>query len=338
MSEVSRIGLDTSKHVFEVHGVDAAERVVLQRRLTRSQVEKFFAGLPAAVIGIEACGAAHHWARLLGSLGHQVRLLPAQYVRPFVRRGKNDRADAEAICEAVGRPRMPVVPVKSVDQQAAGMLLTVRELLVKQRTMLINAIRGHVAEFGVIGARGTGRVAEVLARARDVLPELAMELVEVLAGQLGAVEARLQDVERKLLACHRSNELSLRLAGIPGVGPIGAMALALKVPDPKLFRSARHFAAWIGLTPKEHSTAGRQRLGRISRQGDETLRRLLVVGATAVVAQAGRGRGSPWLRDLLKRRPPKLAAVALANKTARIAWAMMVSGQAYRCASVAQAA
>jgi transposase len=337
MSEVIRIGLDPSKHVFQVHGVDASERVVLGRQLGRAQVEKFFAALPPALIGLEACGASHHWARVLTSLGHEVRLLPPQYVKPYVKRGKSDRADAAAICEALTRPSMASVPVKSADQQAAAMLLSARELLVKQRTMLINAIRGHAAEFGVVGAKGR-RVTEVLERVREVVPAEALVSFAVLAGQLEAAEGQLRVLERRLLALHRENEVSRRLAGIPGVGPIGAMTLVLKVADPRLFRSGRHFAAWIGLTPREHSTAGRQRLGRISRQGDETLRRLLVVGATAVVGAARRGRGSPWLRSLMARKPAKLAAVAQANKTARIAWAMMVSGAEYRRPAIAMAA
>jgi transposase len=330
MSDIIRIGLDTSKHVFQVHGVDAEERPVLLRRLGRGQVERFFAALAPTRVGLEASGAAHHWARVLGALGHEVRLLPPQYVKPYVKRGKNDGVDAEAICEAMSRPHMRFVPAKSEASQAAAMLLRVRELLVKQRTMLVNAIRGHAAEFGVIGAKGVGRVSEVLARARETLPALAWELLAVLAGQLEALEERLKRINAELRAWHRHNETSRRLAAIPGIGPVAATSLVLRVADARAFRSARHFAAWIGLTPREHSTAGRQRLGKISRQGDETLRKLLVVGATAVVKQASRGRGPDWLLALLKRRPPKVVAVALANKMARIAWAMMVSGQAYR--------
>jgi transposase len=230
---------------------------------------------------------------------------------------------------------MPFVPIKSESQQAGAMLLKVRDLLIKQRTMLVNAIRGHAAEFGVIGAKGVGRVRDVIAKAGETLPPLAFELLSVLAGALDELEIRLRQVDARLLAWHRGHETSRRLTGIPGVGPIGAMTLALRVPDPTVFRSARHFAAWIGLTPREHSTAGKHRPGRISRAGDETLRRLLVVGATAMIKLAKNGRGSPWLMALLQRRPPKLAAVALANKTARIAWAMMISGEAYRGAQAA---
>jgi transposase len=330
MEQVIRIGLDTSKHVFQVHGVDGSERVVLRRQLNRGQVEKFFASLAPTVIGLEACGASHYWARVLGDLGHEVCLLPPQYVKAYVKRGKNDRIDAAAICEALSRPSMRFVPVKSADEQAAAMLLSVRDLLVKQRTMLVNAIRSHAAEFGVIGAKGVGRISEVLARARESLPRLAWDLLAVLAGQFAVLEIQLGNIERQLRAWHRENERSRRLATMAGIGPVGAMTMVLRVPDPTVFRSGRHFASWIGLTPREHSTAGRQRLGKISREGDGALRRLLVVGATSVIKLAQRGRGPAWLLALLKRRPAKVVAVALANKMARIAWAMMVSGQVYR--------
>ncbi len=330
MEQVIRIGLDTSKHVFQVHGVDVSERVVVCRQLSRGQVEKFFAALAPTVVGLEACGASHYWARVLGELGHDVRLLPPQYVKAYVKRGKNDRIDAEAICEAMSRPSMRFVPVKSADEQAAAMLLSVRDLLVKQRTMLVNAIRSHAAEFGVIGAKGVARLADVLARARESLPRLAWDLLAVLAGQLEVLEIQLGKIETQLRAWHQESERSRRLATIPGIGPVGAMTMVLRVPDPTVFRSGRHFASWIGLTPREHSTAGRQRLGKISREGDEALRRLLVVGATSVIKLAQRGRGPAWLLALLKRRPAKVVAVALANKMARIAWAMMVSGEVYR--------
>jgi transposase len=330
MEQVIRIGLDTSKHVFQVHGVDGSERVVLCRQLNRSQVAKLFASLAPTVVGLEACGASHHWARVLGELGHEVRLLPPQYVKAYVKRGKNDRIDAEAICEAMSRPSMRFVPVKSADEQAAAMLLSVRDILVKQRTMLVNAIRSHAAEFGVIGAKGVARVTDVLVRAQGSLPPLAWELLSTLAVQLEALDIQLAQLDKQLRAWHRENERSQKLATIPGIGPVGAMTMVLRVPDPTVFRSGRHFACWIGLTPREHSTAGRQRLGKISREGDEALRRLLVVGATSVIKLAQRGRGPAWLLALLKRRPAKVVAVALANKMARIAWAMMVSGQAYR--------
>ena len=329
---IIRIGLDTSKSVFQVHGVDEQEQPVLRRQLPRSQVEKFFAKLPPTRIGIEACGASHHWARTLGGLGHEVVLVPAQYIKAYVKRGKNDAIDAAAICEAMSRPGMRFVPVKNAQEQAGLMLLRVRDLLVKQRTMLGNAIRGHAAEFGVIGAKGPQKLGDLIKRIGEdqSLPVLAREMLGVLAGQLAAIEARLEGLEAKLMAQHRANPRSQLLAGIPGIGPIGALSLALKVPEAAVFRSGRHFAAWLGITPREHSTAGRQRQGRISREGDEGLRRLLVLGATAVIQQARPGRASPWLLQLLARKPKKLAAVALANKMARIVWAMLVSGELYR--------
>jgi transposase len=328
---IIRIGMDTAKHVFQLHGVDEREQPVLRRRLGRREVERFFAKLAPTRIGLEACGAAHYWARVLQELGHAVVLLPPQYIKPYLKRGKNDALDAEAICEAMSRPSMRFVPVKSAEQQAALMLLKTRELLIKQRTMLSNAIRGHAAEFGVVAAKGLGRVAELLhaADAADV-PPLALEMLRLLAGQLDALDIKLKIIESKLLAWHKQDPISQSLATQPGVGPIGAVSFSLKVTDPKAFRSARHFAAWLGVTPRENATGGRSRPGRISRQGDATLRRLLVLGATTVIQFAKPGRASPWLIQLLARRPRKLAAVALANKMARILWAMMVSGELYR--------
>ncbi len=332
MGEVIRIGLDTSKQVFQVHGVSAGEEVVLRKTLRRSQVERFFAGLAPTVIGLEACGGSHHWARRLRDLGHEVRLLPPQYVRPYVKRGKNDAADAEAICEAMSRPSMRFVPARTAENQAELMLHGARDLLIKQRTMLVNAIRGHAAEFGVTGAKGVGRVKDLLARiaADPVVPALAREIFAGLSRQIDRLESEIRVLEKRLLVWHRADEHSRRLVGIPGIGPIGASALAMKLPDPAVFRSGRHFAAWLGLTPKDHSTAGRQRLGIITRAGDETLRRLLVSGAMAIIRHAKNGRASPWLLALLARKPKKLAAVALANKNARIAWAMMMRAEVYR--------
>ena len=330
---IIRIGLDTAKHVFQLHGVDEEERPVLRRQLRRGDMERFFAKLPPTRIGLEACGAAHYWARVLRGLGHAVVLLPPQYIKPYVKRGKNDALDAEAICEAMSRPGMRFVPVKSAEQQAALTLLRTRELLVKQRTMLSNAIRGHAAEFGVVAAKGLAKVSELLQRAHAEaaeVPALALEMLRLLASQLDALELKLKTIEAQLMAWHKQNPVSQCLASQPGIGPIGAVSFALKVSDPKAFRSGRHFAAWLGLTPKENATGGRARPGRISRQGDESLRRLLVLGATTVIQFAKPGRASGWLIDLLARRPRKLAAVALANKMARTLWAMMVSGELYR--------
>jgi transposase len=333
MNDLIRIGMDTSKSVFVLHGVDAAEQPVLRRKLRRRQVTELFAKLPPTRIGIEACGAAHHWARELGQLGHEVKLLPPQLVKPYVARNKNDGRDAEAICEAMSRPRMRFVPVKSAEQQAALMLAGVRDQLVGRRTQLSNTIRGYAAEFGLVAAKGLDKIEPLLARiAGDaMLPALAKNLFATLGEDYAETQIKLRKTEAQLMAWHRQNEVSRRLAQVPGVGPIAASLLVMKVPDPKAFRCGRDFAAWLGLTPKDHSTAGKTRLGVITRAGDEALRRVLVVGATAVIQQARRGRTapSPWLAGLIQRKPPKLAAVALANKTARIAWKLMVSGQRY---------
>jgi len=331
---IIRIGLDTSKHVFQIHGVDENEQPVLRREVRRQEVAKFFAKLAPTRIGIEACGASHHWARVLRGLGHEVVLIPPQYVKPYVQRGKNDKIDAEAICEATSRPMVQArfVPIKTVEQQAALTMLGVRDLLVRQRTMLINAIRGYAAEFGVTVAKGPQQVPELLRRlaSDEEVPELAREMISQLAGQIDGLNAKLKAVEARMMAWHRHDQTSQLLATIPGIGPIGGVSFALKVPDPRVFRSCRHFAAWVGITPREDSTAGRQQLGRISKAGDEDLRRLLVLGATVVIRQAKPGRASPWLLALLARKSKKVAALALANKMARIIWAMMISGEVYR--------
>lgn len=336
MSQIIRIGMDTSKHIFQLHGVDASERVVLRKRLGRQAMLAFFANLSPTVVGIEACGASHYWARELGKLGHEVRLIAPQLVKPYVARNKNDGRDAEALCEAMSRPRTRFVAAKSVEQQAALMLLGIRDQLVARRTQLSNAIRGHAAEFGLIAAKGMDKIVPLLTTiARDEsVPALARELFAMLARQHGRVEVELKAIEAKLRAWHRANAMSRRLAEIPGVGPVIAAALVMKVSDPGVFRSGRLFAAWLGLTPKDHSTAGKTRLGKITRAGDEMLRSLLIVGATSVVKQAKRGRGSRWLIALLKRKSAKLAAVALANKIARIAWKLMTTGQSYDSARI----
>lgn len=333
MDQIIRIGMDTSKHFFQLHGVDAAEQVVLRRKLQRKQVLAFFAQLRPTVIGMEACGAGHYWARELRKLGHEVRLMAPQHVKAYVKRNKNDGRDAEGLCEAMSRPTMQFVPVKSEQQQAALMLAGVRQQLITRRTQLCNAIRGYAAEFGLITAKGLDKIEPLLERIAqdDSVPELAREMFAMQGRAYARLQAELKAVEAKLLAWHRANADSRRLAEIPGVGPIGAMALVMKTPDPRAFASGRHFAAWLGLTPKDHSTAGKTRLGKITRAGDEMLRSVLVAGATAVIQQAkrGRGRASPWLLALLARKPPKLAAVALANKIARIAWKLMATGESY---------
>jgi transposase len=333
VEKIIRIGIDTSKSVFQLHGVNEAGIAVLKKQLRRSQVLAFFAKLGAIKIGLEACGGSHYWARELGALGHEVVLLPPQYVKAYVKRGKNDAADAEAICEAMSRPSMRFVPVKSAEQAAGRMLAKLRESMVRRRTQLSNAIRGHAAEFGLVAAKGLGKVEPLLARiaSDETVPPLARELFAIQAQALAQLGKEIAALDAKLTTWHRASEVSLRLAKLPGVGPVGATLLAIKADDATAFRSGRDFAAWIGLTPKNHSTAGKTRLGVITRAGDEMLRSVLVVGATALIQQSRRGRGrtSPWLAELLKRKPPKLAAVALANKTARIAWKLMVSGQPY---------
>lgn len=331
--EIKRIAIDTSKHVFTLHGVDAQERVVVRRDLKRHQVETFFAKLAPAEVVLEACGGSHHWGRKLAALGHEVKLIPPQYVKPFVKRGKNDRNDAEAISEAAARPNMRFVPVKPAEAQADAMVLSVRELLVKQRTQLVNALRGHAAEFGVVVAKGVGHAAGLVERlvADAAIPAPAREMFAFLGERIADLEAQLAALDRKLATLHKANPLSQLLAGVPGIGVIGALTLALTV-DPKQFKSGRHFAAWVGLTPRENSTGGKQRLGGISREGNERLRQLLVLGATSVirVAKPGNKHATAWLLSLLGRRPRMVAAVALANKMARTVWAMMTSGEAFR--------
>ncbi|UWU13834.1 IS110 family transposase [Rhizobium sullae] len=335
MDQIIRIGMDTSKHVFQLHGVNAAEQPILRKKMRRKEMVDFFANCPPTVIAIEACGASHHWARLLTGLGHEVKLIAPQLAKPYVKRGKNDAADAEALCEAMSRPTMRFVPVKSADQQAALMLVGMRERAVAAQTQLANTIRGYAAEFGLTAAKGMSHIPLLLERTMidESVPAVARELFTSLAEEFAQLGDRLKEVEAKLMAWYRNNECCRRLAKIPGVGPIGAVLLAMKAPAPEQFTSGRQFAAWMGLTPRDHSTAGNVRLGVITRAGDETLRKTLVVGATSRLQQVRAGRGkstSPWLIELLKRKPPKLVAVALANKIARIAWKIMVTGEDYK--------
>jgi transposase len=341
--QVSMIGLDLAKQVFQVHGVDAEGVVVLRRRLRRSEVVKFFSAVPGCLVGIEACATAHHWARELSALGHKVRLIPPSYVKPYVKRGKTDAADAEAICEAVSRPSMRFVPLKSVDQQSVLMLHCSRDLLVRQRTMLVNAVRGHFAEFGIVAPQGIRRVGELAALLIEedatTLPPVARQALRALLAQLQVLDEQIASLEAAIVASHRDNEASRRLASIPGVGPITASAIVASVADAHQFRSARHFAAWLGLTPRSHSTGGKERLGGISQQADPYLRRLLVTGATCVIRYARRkapGEGG-WVKALLARRPARLVSVALANKMARTVWALLVRGYAYRAPAAAVA-
>ena len=335
MTEITRIAIDTSKSVFTLHGVDGSGRALLRRNLRRGELADFFEKQPATDVVLEACGGSHHWGRLLTRLGHRVRLIPAQYVTPFVKRGKNDRNDAEAICVAAAQPSIGDVAVKPIEMQADAMLLSVRELLVRSRTQLVNALRGHASELGLVapqGEKGLARLQSEIATADTAeVPPAARQALKMLGGEIGRIEARLAEIDVQLTARHKANPLSRLLTGIPGVGPITALNFVSRV-DPAQFKSGRHLAAWLGLVPRENSTGGKQRLGGISRAGDERLRQLLVLGATAVIrhVKPGRANASPWLLELLKRRPRKLVAVALANKMARILWAMMTRGEAYR--------
>jgi len=341
--QISTIGLDIAKNVFQVHGIDANETVVVRKRLRRSQVLAFFKALPPCLIGMEACATAHYWARELTKLGHRVRLMPAKDVKAYVKRNKNDAADAEAICEAVRRPTMRFVQVKSAEQQGQLMQHRTRDLLMRQRTQSINALRAHLAELGIVAAQGDKGVKELLSIVADEkdarLPIDARASVIVLAAQLQAVQTLIGSIEKRIKTQHRSNEASKRLETIPGIGVIGASAIAATVADPTVFRSGRNFAAWIGLVPRQDSTGGKQKLGPISKQGDRYLRRILVVGAHSVLRRAKQNPEKYlWLTQLLARRPFKVVAVALANKMARMAWALLAHGGTYRAPVLAAAA
>jgi transposase len=329
MGEITTIGLDLAKHVFQVHGVDAEGSAV-----RRGQLLIFFSRLPRCVVGLEACATAHYWARELRALGHEVRLMPAQYVKAYVKRNKNDAADAEAIGEAVVRPTMRFVPTKTAEQQAALLLHRCRERLVRQRTALVNALRAHLAEFGVIAPQGLRNVGKLIAIVRDEadarLPDLARQVLQVLAGQIEQVETALAAIEKQLMAWHKSNPVSQRLATIPGIGPIIATAIAATVVEPSGFRSRREFAAWLGLVPRQNSTGGKHRLGGISKRGNQYLRRLLINGASANLLRSKATNADPWVIGLRRRRPSLVVAVALANKTARIAWAVMHRQENYQ--------
>ena len=334
MTQFSRIGLDTSKAVFTLHCVDQTGHPVLRLDLRRAQLLPFFKKHASTVVAMEACGGSHHWARKLMALGHEVRLIPAQYVKPYLKRGKNDRNDAEAICEAAGRPGMRPVLTKTEDQQAQAMVMKVRRTLVDQRTQLINALRGHAAEFGLIAGKGTANVAPLLATiaAETTIPAIAREMMALLGHQIDHLDHRIGELEALFAAMHEANAISQLLATAPGIGPIIALTFAIEV-DPAAFQSGRHLAAWLGLTPREHSTGGKQRMGGISRAGNERLRALLVNGAMSVihaVTTRGGKLATPWLLAMLARRPKKLVAVALANKMARMIWAMLTRGEAWR--------
>lgn len=333
--EITTIGLDLAKSIFQVHGVDATGQVVVRKSLRRTQMLPFFAKLPSCLVGMEACGTSHHWARELIKLGHEVRLMPPAYVKPYVKRGKTDAVDAEAVCEAVRRPTMRFVPVKSPEQQAVLSMHRARGLLVKQRTQAVNMIRGLLAEFGINIPKGLERALLVVRRIVDGeapdVPIEAAKIVGTLSQQALEIHVRVREIDRDLLVWQRGNDVAQRLMTIPGIGPISATALAASVTDPHQFRSGRQFAAWLGLTPLQKSSGGKQRLGRITKMGDKYLRKLLIVGMTSLVRRAKYSPQTvdPRLADLLARKPMRVATVAMANKTARIIWAIMARDETY---------
>jgi len=342
--QITTIGIDLAKNVFQVHGIDGHGKVVMARRLRRKQVIDFFGKIPSCLVGMEACATSHHWARELTGLGHTVRLVPPSYVKGYVKRSKNDAADAAAICEAVTRPSMRFVPVKTAEQQSILMLHRTRDLLIRQRIQLVNALRAHLAEFGLVAEKGREGVAELAAIVTDennarALPPAMKRALQALLNQFAALQQQIGGLDRAIQSQHRASEMSRRLESIPGVGVIVATAIAATVTDPSAFKSGRDLAAWIGLVPRQNSTGGKQRLGGISKQGDRYLRRLLVNGATAVVRQA---RSHPekhlWIMSLLAKKPAKKVAVAVANKMARIAWAIMAKGGTYRMPALSVAA
>jgi len=336
MSEITVVGLDLAKRVFQVHGADRQGRPVLRKRLRRGQVLDFFANLSPCLIGMEACAGSHYWGRELQALGHEVRLIPPQYVKPYVKTNKNDATDAEAICEALTRPTMRFTALKSAEQQSVLMLHRTRELLVRQRTMLVNALRGHCGEFGIVAAQGLSRAGDLIKRIEDpadtALPDLARQALQCLTSQIRSIQEQIASIEKKLLAWHTSCAASRRLAEIPGVGLITATAVVASVGNATQFRSARQFAAWLGLVPRQHSSGGKERLGHISKRGDGYIRRLLVHGARAHLSWSRRKKQirSAWLTGLLARRPTNVVLLAMANKTARIAWAMLSRGERYQ--------
>jgi transposase len=335
MEEISIVGLDLAKNVFQVHGAAADGSVVVRRKLTRVRVLSFFAGLPKCVVAMEACASSHYWAREIGRLGHEVRLIAPAYVKPFVKRNKNDAADAEAIAEAAMRPTMRFVAPKGEEQQAAGMAFKTRDLFVRQRTQTINALRGHLAEYGVIAPKGKahlGQLVRVVGDPGSGLPQPVVELAGMLLERIHELTDRIDELSREVRDRARSDETASRLLTIPGVGPICASAMVALAPPAQTFSKGRDFAAWLGLTPRQHSSGGKERLGRTSKMGQRDLRRLLISGAMALVNWARRN-GAPtgtWLSRMIARKPPMLVAVAMANRIARIAWALMARGGIYR--------
>jgi transposase len=339
MGEVSTIGLDLAKSVFQVHGADASGAVLFRKKLRRHQVLTFFAAQRPCTVAMEACASSHHWAREIGRLGHAVRLIPPAYVKPFVKRQKNDAADAEAICEAAQRPTMRFVAPKSEQAQASALVFRARDLLVRQRTQIINALRGHLAEFGIVVAKGPAHVPHLVQAVEDEaepIPELARPILQLMIETLHRLDEQIARLDREVAQRAKENETARRLMTIPGVGPVTAVALVALAPPAETFKCGRDFAAWVGLTPLQHSTGGKQKLGATSKMGERTLRRLLIIGANSVllwVARNGAPAGS-WIGRMLARKPPMLVRVALANKMARIVWALLARGEVYRAPAV----
>ncbi|MEQ1709523.1 MAG: IS110 family transposase [Terricaulis sp.] len=340
MEEISTIGLDLAKNVFQVHAADASGAPVLRKKLRRDAMLGFFAQLPPCLVAMEACASAHYWAREIARFGHTTKLIPADYVKPFVKRQKNDAADAEAICEAALRPTMRFVAGKSAAQQAAAIIFRARDLLVRQRTQIINALRGHLAEFGVVVAKGPAYVAKLVRMIEEEkTPPAALPALQSLAATLKGLEESIAALDFEIAARAKEDDVSRRLMSIPGVGPVIATAISALAPPAETFSKGRDFAAWLGLVPRQHSSGGKQRLGRTTKMGERSLRRLLIIGANSVVRWAVRNLppAGSWLARMLARKPRQLVTVALAGKMARIAWALMAKGGIYRASGAVSA-
>jgi len=341
MKQFIRIGVDLAKKYFQIHALVSEGGPAVTRKLTRLKMREFFSQIEPCLVGMEACGSAHYWARELKAMGHEVLLMPPAYTKPYVKRGKNDAVDADACCEAMSRPGMRFVPVKSAEQQATLMLHKTRELLVKQRTMSVNALRGHLSEFGIIAAKGIGRVDELLelAGSDTTLPDAARAAVKVLALHLEELDKSIDDLDDTIASAHAQSETSRLLDEVPGVGKIIASVIAASVPDPSVFKSGRDFAAWLGITPRQNSTGGKQTLGAITKQGNRYIRKLLVLAATSLLRGVGKRKGAlrDWIVAMLAKKPARLVTVALANKLARILWAMMKTGESFRTDMFAKA-